>query len=627
MRLLTHYIPFFQNTRDCNARDLTLASALFLAPFINTFVSVVTHSAESLQTGGTGSNASRGWRVGTSPRVASSIAAQWLIPTVSALILLSANVQRSQSHAHRSEPETCPPSVVPMSVETTAQCVQEDISSYIASIMNNPNYSVTHNKAVISEYKNGALDNADTISNKTSVIIDKIYNIVLGSLTSLNQSEMRKNHDFPPFSSVSMTRDRRSVTESNEAFRQFSNVQDKSEGNNHYNSQETPSFYTTANEGDGDKDEVTYEYLNYHGVPNTPAQILGNDFSTNEDTNKPIGTSLPSTHEYQDQHFKWSTMTSETADFAETAISSSHSPASHQTGSNFPPADSSTSPATTSHSLLIANEDIVAPSVTEESTTSVTVSSQSSNSSLHLTDGTQATSTSIASEELSTIHNDFTFQHGSMETAAQSSSITSSTETQILIKPDGSLIHQQNQPDTVNLCIVTCHFSSSFLKKYLFILLFLCYFIPVLASTMICAATDKNLTTIQSLEVKPNEVPSTTAEQKDITEMACNKHLAKMVSATKTVKHSITSSTLLWTPTFVETLLRVWFCINTPEWLTTLLFILGQVNTIIRNALNVRLIRSHACSGTVQPLQVEQGQINSNIPTKLFTKVKSVFLQ
>jgi len=71
----------------------------------------------------------------------------------------------------------------------------------------------------------------------------------------------------------------------------------------------------------------------------------------------------------------------------------------------------------------------------------------------------------------------------------------------------------------------------------------------------------------------------------------------------------------------------VWFCIDTPEWLTTLLFVLGQVNTIIRNALNVRMIRSLSCSSRVLPLEAEEGKVNREIPTKLFTKVKAVFLK
>lgn len=622
-------------TGQCNARDLALVSALFLAPFINTFVSMLAHSAESSRTAEMGPNAPHGRRVRISPRVASSIVAQWLIPTVSALLLLSANVQHSHSPLYRSDSETCLPSMIPMSVETTAQCVQEDISSYITSIMNNPNYSVTHNKAAINKYKKGALNNTDAISNETSVIIDKIYNIVLGSLTSLNQSETRKNYDFPPFFTVSTSRQRRSVGDNKKAFRQFSNTQDKSADNNHYDRQDDPPYYSTSNEDDGNNDDkVTFEYPNYEasdaGVSNAPGQTLYHDLNTNDkDTNEPIRTSLLSTHEHQHQQFKETNKTNEMVDFADTVISSSPSPASQQTGSNSPPVESSISPATTSHSLLTENEeDTAAPSVMEESIMSVTDGLESSNSSLLPTEETPATSqTSAVSEQLSTVSNEFPFQEGSMESAA-SSSIKPSTESQIIEQPDGSLIHEQNQPDTVNLCVVKCHFSGSFLKKYLFVLLFLCYFIPVLASMVTCAATDKNLTMLQSLQVKPNEVPSTTAEQKDAMETACNNmHLQRMVSTSKTVKHFITTSTLLWTPTFVETLLRVWFCVNTPEWLTTLLFILGQANTIIRNALNVRLIRSHACSGTVQPLQVEQGKTNSNIPTKLFTKVKAVFIQ
>jgi hypothetical protein len=201
----------------------------------------------------------------------------------------------------------------------------------------------------------------------------------------------------------------------------------------------------------------------------------------------------------------------------------------------------------------------------------------------------------------------------------------SSTESQITPQSEEGVIHDQI-PETVNLCAVKCYLTGSFLKKYLFVLLFLCYFVPILASIMLSVATHKNLTMLHSYEAEPTEEQPTT-QQKNATETACNMHLARMVSACKTVKYIITTSTLLWTPTLTETLFRVWFCTDTPEWLTTLLFVLGQANTIIRNALNVQMIRSLSCSGRVQPLEVEEGKAKREIPTPLFTKVKAVFLQ
>lgn len=598
---------------------------------------MVAHSAENSYSVKTGANAPHGWRIGTKPRVLSSIAAQWLIPTISALSLLSANVQ--QFHPLRSDTDTCLPhtAIVPMSIETTEPCSdQEDNSNYIMAIMNNHNYSFAHNQAAINKHKQEAINNTDAISNKTSLIVDKIYNIVLASLTSLNQPEERTHNDFSSFSTVSMLRNHRSVSENNSMFPQFSDMQDEPEDKNYYNREDDPSYYSTANEDHGNKDKIAPEYPNYEisdaDVSIAPTETLYHDLNIDEVVrDKPNTNSMPPTHNQHDQQFEEDTQTSDVTETPDTVISSSPSLPPQQTGSNFSTVKFSTSPTITSQSLLVANDDTFASSIMEENIISVTAGIESSNSLSLPNVLTEAISqTSAGGEELTTISYEFGFQQVT-DTSAESNTephisvtIKSSTESQIITQTVG--LTNVQIPDAVNLCVVKCYFSGSFLKSYLFILLFLCYFLPVLASLVIYFATDKNLTMMQSLEVKRIEEPTTTAEEKDATETACTMHLTRMISAANTVKHLITTSTLLWTPIFVETLLRVWFCFNTPRWLTTLLFVLGQTNTIIRNALNLQLVRSHACSGTVQPLEVEQGKDNSGISTKLFTKAKAVVL-
>lgn len=594
---------------------------------------MVAQSAESLQSVKMGLKAPYGWRNGANPRLTSSIAAQWLTPTISALLLLLANVQHTG--IYKSDVETCLQStnILPISTEITQLCTQQDdISNYITSIMKNPNYSVIHNQAAINMYKQEALNNTAAITKETSNIVDKIY-VLLGSLISTNQSLEMKNYDFPSSYTVSKLHNRRSVNDSSSAFRLFRNMKDKPEEN--YNTEEDDqTYYSTSNEDYGNKDTLTYGYPSYKvteaDVSAASTETLYHDLNTDE-VDGSTNDFMPSTHYQQNQQFKDSTQAASIAETAYILNSSPPSQALQQTEKNFPTVQFKISPTATSQSLLVANEDISATSTTEESIMSVTAGVETNNYlTLFNTEMTDILQTSTAGEELSTIHNEFTFQQQtkksteSVNESQTTTSLKSSTESQITPQSEEGVIHVQT-PETVNLCALKCYLTGSFLKKYLFALLFLCYFVPVLASIMISVATHKNLTMLHSHEVEPNEEQSTT-QQKNATETACNMHLARMVSACKTVKYIITTSTLLWTPTLIETLLRVWFCIDTPEWLTTLLFVLGQVNTIIRNALNVRMIRSLSCSGRVQPLEAEEGKANREIPTKLFTKVKAVFL-
>jgi len=596
---------------------------------------MVAHSAESSQSVKMGLKAPYGWRNGTNPRVTSSIAAQWLTPTISALLLLLANVQHTGIYKFDTEKCLQSTNILPISTEITQLCTQQDdISNYITSIMKNPNYSVIHNQAAINMYKQEALNNTAAITKETSNIVDKIY-ILLGSLTSTNQSLEMKNYDFPSSYTVSKLHNRRSVNNNSSAFRLFRNMKYKTEEN--YNTEEDDqTYYSTSNEDYGNKDTLIYGYPSYKvteaDVSAASTETLYHDLNTDEVvTDESTNDFMPSTHYQQNQQFKDSTQTANIAETAYIHNSSPSSQAPQQTEINFPNVQFKISPTTTSQSLLVTNEDISATSTTEESIMPVTAAIESNNYLSPFNTKTEdILQTSTAGEELSTIHNDFTFQQQtkkSTESANESqttTSLKSSTESQITPQSEEGVIHDQI-PETVNLCAVKCYLTGSFFKKYLFALLFLCYFVPVLASIMISVATHKNLTMLHSHEAEPTE-EQPTIQQKNVTETACNMHLARMVSACKTVKYIITTSTLLWTPTLIETLLRVWFCTDTPEWLTTLLFVLGQVNTIIRNALNVRMIRGLSCSGRVQPLEVEEGKANREIPTTLFTKVKAVFL-
>ncbi|KAJ4433861.1 mucin-3B-like isoform X2 [Periplaneta americana] len=600
--------------KKCNAGQLALASALFIVPFINTFVSMVAHTAENSHSTQMDTKSPRGWRVTTSPRLASSVAAQWLIPIVSALLLLSANVRHSRPY--RSEDETCisGTAMIPMTVETTEQCLQqEDISDYIATIMNSPNYSYIHNQATINSYRHEAVNNSDMINNETSSIVNKIYSIVMESLEAFNQT---RNQNIPSLS----LRNRRAVGENRQTFTQSENTQNESDYGNYYNSDNDATYYVDSDEDfslyHGIKDEVTNPYSS-NTVTNADTESLTDSFpttlsTTQHEPNTPITDSMPlieTNNEYEEL-----TEASE-SDF----VISSIPPDPTQTKIASPPV---------AHTTLI-RDDVSILHSEEEFTTTTNYQD--------LSDTETVPPTSVSSESSpepeATENEEADVTTSEFITQQTVSQIPMHIKTTVPQLEESSTPPQINNgliqiqiPDTVNMCVVKCYFSGSFLKKYLFILLFLCYFVPIAISLVIFVATHKSLNMKETDgKVKPTEEPSTTRQ--DTTEiLSCNMHLAKMISASKTVKQFIITSILLWTPTFIETLLRVWFCVNTPEWLITLLFLLGQTHTIIRNVLNIRLIRSYACSGTIEPSEGEQDKANHDIPKKLFTKVKAAFL-
>ncbi|PSN41955.1 hypothetical protein C0J52_06430 [Blattella germanica] len=484
---------------QCNKGQLTLASALFLAPFVNAFMSTMAHSVESKAH----ETQARSLRERKNPKLASGIAAQWMVPIISALVLLSAGVQHSRPFRSNNA-ETCMQgtAIMPISVETTEHCLfQEDLSDYIAALMNSHN--VTQQNIKFHKPNDSKL-----IEVETSNVIDKIHRILQSSLP--------------------IHRSRRTS---------FKKQQPDYEDGTYYNTQD--EYYDKV------EDSIDTELQDTTESEEPPETLLENESNINveQPTEPARSTDLPSTqHEFNTQ------ITDDTSEY------------------------------------------ITRP-IQEESEIPTTVNSAQSSSDTVQEFG--ATQENLIIPTFETVTPQATIR----PTPTQESSIHQQTES--------NLINVQI-PDTVNLCLVKCYFSETFLKKYLFVLLFLGYFIPIIATLVLhfSAPSSGNI-----IEVKP----STAAESG--LEVACTMQPTA-------VKHSLLASVILWTPTLVETLLRAWFCVISPEWLTTLLFVLAQAHAIIRNFLNVRLARTRACNGTVEPLVSGQ-----DMPSKLFTKVKAAFLK
>lgn len=174
-----------------------------------------------------------------------------------------------------------------------------------------------------------------------------------------------------------------------------------------------------------------------------------------------------------------------------------------------------------------------------------------------------------------------------------------------------------------------CLISTKFLKLHLFVLFFAIYFLPILFScvlqmrgkhmckntlTTLKAKTDfpsmdgKRIHRQDSVEVFSthqglrNDHNRTDADAiKDHESCRENESIVLeincMVRILDTIKLSLILCVVFWTPVFLGTLLRVFSCTRAPQWLTDVTFLSAISFGIIRNALNINIIRiQEACS-------------------------------
>lgn len=194
-------------------------------------------------------------------------------------------------------------------------------------------------------------------------------------------------------------------------------------------------------------------------------------------------------------------------------------------------------------------------------------------------------------------------------------------------------MNSQNVTCSKNQCFI----STRFLKIHLFILLFIVYFIPILASTIlnVCATykykqikekVETNCVTLKILtnfgkekvemknkldpdyedvvEVKKvgwlqeiegkKETLSTEIDMNEEEEIFENilENLGKANKFSQIFQLNLLLAVLLWTPLFLEVLSKVFLCMNVPNWLMDTSF-LGAVSFgIIRNFLNIIMIKT-----------------------------------
>ncbi|KAJ9596736.1 hypothetical protein L9F63_012242 [Diploptera punctata] len=448
---------------ECSHGQLTLASALFLAPFVNTFVSMMAHSADNMQDG----PEARGHDATHNRKLLSSIAAQWLLPTASTLLLLSAGIQHSRPYRVESD-NMCMEgtALTPIPVESTEQCVQhEGISQYITTLMNNHNLTTRQ-----------FVNRSQSTDRDVAKVVDNIYKIL--DIRRYRRATENKHQDS--------------------IYKKPKNV----------------STYLKYSDGKTNQNKNA----NFHNRRNKIVNEIYPKYSNGKTNHNKTGN----------LHNRRNIIANEIYP------KYSNGKTNHNKTGNLH-----------NRRNIIANE--IYPKYSYGKT------NQNKTGNLH-------NRRNIIANEIYPKYSNGKTNHNKTGNLHNRRNIIANE-----IYPKYSY-GKTNQNKTGNL---------------------------------------HNRRNIIAYEIYPKFSYGKTNHNK-----------------TATVKHSILSSVAMWTPTLVETLLRLWFCISTPQWLTTLLFMLAQIHAIIRNSLNVRLVRKQTCTGTIQPLSESE-----DTPSKLFTKVKAAILK
>lgn len=191
---------------------------------------------------------------------------------------------------------------------------------------------------------------------------------------------------------------------------------------------------------------------------------------------------------------------------------------------------------------------------------------------------------------------------------------------------------QSNLLHMTNECLV----SIKFLKLQLFVLSFTMYFLPILLSCILQMRGKHTCKNILAILRAKTDLPSTngkkirrqdSAEGSSMPQRSRNRHswtdidaiekdheseksrenesmaleIDCMIKIFDTITLSLILCIVFWTPVFLGTLLRVYSCIRAPQWFNDITFLSAASFGIVRNALNINIIRiQEACSDNMK---------------------------
>lgn len=187
-----------------------------------------------------------------------------------------------------------------------------------------------------------------------------------------------------------------------------------------------------------------------------------------------------------------------------------------------------------------------------------------------------------------------------------------------------------------------CFISTKFLRIHIFILLIMIYLLPIVLSTILnMRARYICLNILEKLFISSlvdNGIKSSTMNINKSTTPRCftdnsednekiNENIKKILyKETQKVqklsdifRKSLILAVALWTPMFLEILMKVFICFDTPKWITNILYLTAISFGTVRNALNLQIIKIHetiyeSCKNrnSIQPIRQTISQPSSS---------------
>ncbi|KAI4500535.1 hypothetical protein M0802_004497 [Mischocyttarus mexicanus] len=182
----------------------------------------------------------------------------------------------------------------------------------------------------------------------------------------------------------------------------------------------------------------------------------------------------------------------------------------------------------------------------------------------------------------------------------------STTEMSTIIKENYENVDKLSEI-TITCTMDKCIISTKFVKLYFFALMFIIYFLPIILSSVLQVRSqfvcqnvlsklkEKNIIRHNNshnyslnTEYDNNEIRHTCSNIKIYDSIL--KESLKVDKLLRTIKISLIIGVILWTPIFIQTIFKVFLCINVSTWITDCTFLCAIFNDIVRSIFNLNIV-------------------------------------
>ncbi|KAF7383081.1 hypothetical protein HZH68_014930 [Vespula germanica] len=156
---------------------------------------------------------------------------------------------------------------------------------------------------------------------------------------------------------------------------------------------------------------------------------------------------------------------------------------------------------------------------------------------------------------------------------------------------------------TMDKCII----STKFLRLYFLMLMFIIYFLPIILSSVLQVRSKFVCLNVLSKLKEKNSIRYIISRNTCFNmeynnkrpDHACNQikiydnilqESIQVNRLLKTIKVSLITGIMLWTPIFLQIIFKVFLCINVSTWITDCTFLCAIFNDIIRNIFNLNIV-------------------------------------